>query len=228
MTDATTVQPDPLLEAYVLRVGAALGDVEPTERHALLADLRLHLDEVAQDDTRRLDDIVGPPEVYAEELRSAAGLAAPAPAVPPVPGTDPIGARHGSAHPEPADRRHPQAWPWLRAHLVRALRAVARGWRDVASAARQARADGPTWWLLRAYLAVHVLGALTGSQGAVLLPHVLHERIWGVVALFGCAVVSVRVGRDPDLVPRRLVRIADITILVVGLLVLVQADMHHG
>jgi hypothetical protein len=219
MTDATTVQPDPLHEAYVLRVGAALGDVEPTERHALLADLRLHLDEVARDDARRLDDIVGPPEVYAEELRAAAGLAAPAPAVPPPP---------GPTEPTAAERRQAHAWPWLRAHLVRALRAIARGWHDIASAAREARADGPTWWLLRAYLAVHVLGAMTGSQGAVLWPHVLHERVWGLVALFGGAVVSVRVGRDPDLVPRRLVRIADVTILVVGLIVLVQADMHHG
>jgi hypothetical protein len=224
MTDATTVQPDPLLEAYVLRVGAALGDVEPTERHALLADLRLHLDEIAQHDSRRLDDIVGPPEVYAEELRAAAGLAAPATAVPPTPTPgSAVGPTGG-----PADRRHVPAWPWLRAHLVRALRAIARGGHDVASAARQARANEPTWWLVRAYLAVHVLGALTGSQGAVLLPHVLHERLWGLVALFACAVASVRVGRDPDLVPRRVVQIGDITVLVLGLLLLVQADMHHG
>ena len=67
----TTTQPDPLREAYVLRVGAALGDVDTTERHALLADLRLHLDEVAHGDARSLDDIVGPPELYAAELRAA-------------------------------------------------------------------------------------------------------------------------------------------------------------
>jgi len=217
MTDATTVQPDPLLEAYVLRVGAALGDVEPTERHALLADLRLHLDEVARDDVRRLDDIVGPPEVYAEELRAAAGLA-PAPPPPAAPPTDTAATATATA----------AAWPWVRDRLARVLRAVAAGWRDVARAAREARRDGPAWWLLRAYLAVHVLGALTGSQGAVLLPLVLHERIWGLVALFGAAVVSVRVGRDPDLVPRRLVRLVDVVVLVLGVLVVVQADMHHG
>jgi hypothetical protein len=220
MTDATTVQPDPLLEAYVLRVGAALGDVEPTERHALLADLRLHLDEVGRDDTRRLDDIVGPPEVYAEELRAAAGLTAPAPMLPPGPPPGPTTAGH--------HQRTQQAWPWVRAHLARVQRVIARGWHDIVSAAHQARANAPTWWLIRAYLAVHVLGAATGSQGAVLWPHVLHERWWGLIALFGCAVVSVRVGRDPDLVPRRLVRFADVTILVVGLIVIVQADMHHG
>jgi hypothetical protein len=209
----TTVQPDPLLEAYVLRVGAALGDVEPTERHALLADLRLHLDEVGHDDARRLDDIVGPPEVYAEELRAAAGLAAPAPA--PVP-------------PRPPEPSTAAAWPWIRDHLARAVRSIATGWRDVRTALGEAAVDGPAWWLARAYLAVHVVGALTGSQGAVLLPRVLHERLWGLVALFVAAVVSVRVGRDPDRVPRRLVRIVEVVVVVAGLIAMVQADMHHG
>ncbi len=220
--DATTTAADPLLEAYVLRVGAALGDVEPTERHALLADLRLHLDEVGRDDARRLDDIVGPPEVYAEELRAAAGLSvAPQPAIPPGPG----GAGSGGSG---EASRVQAAWPWLRVRLARALRAIGRGGRDIVAAADEALVAGPAWWLLRAYLAVHVLGALTGSQGAVLLPLVLHERWWGIVALFGAGVASVRVGRDPDLVPRRLVRIVDWAVLVIGVIVVVQADMHHG
>lgn len=206
----TTVQPDPLLEAYVLRVGTALGDVEPTERHALLADLRIHLEEVAHDDVRRLDDIVGPPEVYAEELRAAAGLAAPAPApvVPPTPPGPPV-----------------TAWPWLRERLARAARSVATGWRDVAAAAREAHRDGPAWWLLRGFLAVHALAAITpGEQGSVLLPKVLGQRSWGLAAAFVCAVVSVRVGRDPDRVPVRVVRLANVAIVVVGVIALLQVD----
>ncbi|HEX7131350.1 MAG TPA: hypothetical protein VF228_02170 [Iamia sp.] len=213
MTDATTVQPDPLLEAYVLRVGAALGDVEPTERHALLADLRLHLDEVGRDDVRPLDAIVGPPEVYAEELRSAAGLTAPAPALippppPPTPGAPSIA-----------------AWPWLKDQWRRALRVVAAGWHDVAEAAREATHNEPAWWLLRAFFAVHALGALTpGGGGTFLLPRVMGSGFWGLVAAFVCAVVSVRVGRDPDRVPLRVVRIANVAIVAIGVIALLQME----
>lgn len=211
----TTVQPDPLLEAYVLRVGAALGDVEPTERHALLADLRLHLEEVGHGDTRRLDDIVGPPEVYAEELRAAAGLTAPAPASASVPPPPP-----GAARPTPA------AWPWLRAHLAAAGRAVATGWRDIVGAGRDARCNEQAWWLLRAVLAVHALGAITpGEQGSVLLPKVAGQLSWGLVALFAAAVISVRVGRDPDRVPLRVVRIANVAIVVIGVIALLPMDV---
>ncbi|QYG93890.1 hypothetical protein HC251_16610 [Iamia sp. SCSIO 61187] len=209
----TTMQPDPLLEAYVLRVGAALGDVEPTERHALLADLRLHLDEVGRDDARPLDDIVGPPEVYAEELRAAVGLAAPDPAP--------------AARPGPPRAPTAAAWPWVASHLAGAWRTIARAGRDVHAAVREAAVDGPAWWLLRAYLAVHVLGAVTGSEGAVLVPRVLHERVWGLVALFVAAVASVRLGRDPDRVPRRVVQIVSVLVVVIGVIAVVQADRHH-
>jgi hypothetical protein len=210
MTDATTVQPDPLLEAYVLRVGASLGDVEPTERHALLADLRLHLQEVGQGDVRPLDDIVGPPEVYAEELRAAAGLAAPAPVlIPPPPEPPPSGA----------------AWPWVRDQWGRAVRVVTAGWHDVAEAGREASRNEPAWWLLRAFLAVHVLGALTtGGGGSFLLPRVMGSGFWGLVAAFVCAVVSVRVGRDPDRVPLRVVRIANVVIVAIGVIALLQME----
>jgi hypothetical protein len=208
----TTVQPDPLLEAYVLRVGTALGDVEPTERHALLADLRLHLEEVAHDDVRRLDDIVGPPEVYAAELRAAAGLTASDPTI--------------LAPPPPEPPATAAAWPWVREQLARAAGVVARGGRDVADAAREARRDGPAWWLLRAFLAVHALGAITpGEQGSVLLPKVVGQRSWGLAAAFVCAVVSVRVGRDPERVPTRVVRIANVAIVVVGVIALLQMDV---
>ncbi|HMJ79405.1 MAG TPA: hypothetical protein VK507_25700, partial [Iamia sp.] len=181
----------------------ALGDVEPIERQALLADLRLHLDEVVREDVRRLDDIVGPPEVYAEELRAAAGLTAPAPALfpPPDPPLPPTAA----------------AWPWVREQMRRGWRVVAEGGRDIVEAAREAMHNEPAWWLLRAFLAVHALGAISlGGQGSLLLPRVMGQRSWGLVAAFACAVVSVRVGRDPDRVPLRVVRIANVMIVVIG------------
>jgi hypothetical protein len=200
----TTIQPDPLREAYVLRVGAALGDVDTTERHALLADLRVHLDEVAHGDSRSLDDIVGPPEIYAAELRAAAGLASPGPSVD-LPGASP----HA---PDPSVA----AWPWVRHQVGRAWGVVRHGWEDVRLALVEAADNGPTWWLLRAFLATQAVGALTGSDDWLLLPRVLASPVWGAVFLFVAAVVSVRVGRDPDRVPLRVVRVANVVIVVVG------------
>ncbi len=213
----TAIQPDPLLEAYVLRVGAALGDVEPTERHAILADLRVHLEEVSGADVRSLHDVVGPPEAYAAELRVTAGLppagADPTIRIDPPPSTEPA-ASDGAA------------WPWLRERASGAWGTIARGWHDVRDAWTEACQDGPAWWLIRALLAAHVLSAvLPGQLGSILMPQVIGSRLWGFVVLFGCAVVSVRVGRDPERVPLRVVRIANVVIVVVGVIALLQMDV---
>jgi hypothetical protein len=53
---------------------------------------------------------------------------------------------------------------------------------------------------------------------------VLGQRSWGLAAAFACAVVSVRVGRDPDRVPVRVVRLANVAIVVVGVIALLQVD----
>jgi hypothetical protein len=202
----TTIQPDPLREAYVLRVGAALGDVDSTERHALLADLRLHLDEVAHGDPRSLDDIVGPPEVYAAELRAAAGLAPDPTVVVPAPTPAPPSGSAGAGH----------AWPWLRQQVGRAWAVVRDGWEDVRAALAEALGNGPTWWLLRAFLATQAVGLLTGSDEWLLWPQVGDGPLWGPVVLFAAAVVSVRVGRDPERLPLRVVRVANVAIVVLG------------
>lgn len=65
---------------YVERVRAALADLPPDDREELLEDLRDHLTEVAgEDGDGSLEALLGPPESYAAELRSSAGLP-PAPA----------------------------------------------------------------------------------------------------------------------------------------------------
>lgn len=70
----TATVPD--AEAYAARVRAALADLPPAAREDLLADLGDHLAEVAGEDPGRpLADLLGPPEDYAAELRSSAGLA---------------------------------------------------------------------------------------------------------------------------------------------------------
>jgi hypothetical protein len=45
---------------------------------------------------------------------------------------------------------------------------------------------------------------------------VLDSPFWGPPFLFAAAVVSVRVGRDPERVPLRVVRVANVAIVVLG------------
>jgi hypothetical protein len=63
---------------YLGAVRAALVDLDPVTRDGLLEDLPEHLAEVAAADPEPLPARLGPPVIFAAELRSAAGLAAPA------------------------------------------------------------------------------------------------------------------------------------------------------
>lgn len=59
---------------YLLRVEQQLDDLDPRLRPALVHDLHEHLTEVAAEPGASLEARLGPPEVYAAELRAAAGL----------------------------------------------------------------------------------------------------------------------------------------------------------
>jgi uncharacterized membrane protein len=59
--------------AYAAAVRAALADLPPAAREDLLEDLEQHLHEVAEEEGS-LHARLGPPQVYAEELRASAGL----------------------------------------------------------------------------------------------------------------------------------------------------------
>jgi hypothetical protein len=61
---------------YAAAVRAALDDLPAEVRVDLLEDIEDHLREVAADGEGSLTDRLGPPEGYAEELRSSAGLPA--------------------------------------------------------------------------------------------------------------------------------------------------------
>lgn len=65
---------DETIDLYVAAVDAALRDLSPAARAALLEGLPEHLAEVRHGDDRSVHEILGPPEQYAEELRRAAGL----------------------------------------------------------------------------------------------------------------------------------------------------------
>jgi hypothetical protein len=114
---------------YVEAVRAALADLPAAQRAELLDDLADHLREVAEEGDGSLRDRLGPPETYAAELRSSAGLPPrPEPAaLPPL-------ARRVRDHPwtlallRLADELRP-AWWLLRAYLLAiAVSALTHPW----------------------------------------------------------------------------------------------------
>jgi hypothetical protein len=66
-------RPDDDVTRYAAAVSAALIDLAPAERAHLLDDLASHLAEVAAESDAPLPERLGPPEVYAAELRGAYG-----------------------------------------------------------------------------------------------------------------------------------------------------------
>ena len=60
---------------YAAGVRAELADLTPAQRDDLLEDLEDHLSEVAAELDEPLQSRLGPPEVYAAELRASAGIA---------------------------------------------------------------------------------------------------------------------------------------------------------
>ncbi|TML45725.1 MAG: hypothetical protein E6G19_03375 [Actinobacteria bacterium] len=72
MTTAAHVPSE--VETYLARVRAALGDVPADERDDLLAEVEASLHETASETGGSVAAQLGPPEDFAAELRSAAGL----------------------------------------------------------------------------------------------------------------------------------------------------------
>lgn len=148
---------------YVAAVRACLDDLTDDEVDELTDGLEADLDDALGDPAaagRTPEEQFGPTEVYAAELRAAAGL----------PPRAEEGGRHGAAGLAARARgvaarvrAHPQ-WPAVR-DFVGVLR--------------------PAWWVLRAALAVLVIGYVFGNPGFFLM-----------LLLFGPAlVVSVQLGR---------------------------------
>jgi hypothetical protein len=124
-------------EQYAQAVRDALAD--HPERGELLEDLDDHLAEIAAESELPLEDRLGPPEVYAEELAAAYG-----------------------DRPKSGGKRRvdPRAWA-LGAHT----RLMGQGpYRSLAGFLPELR---PGWWVLRGYLLAMLLLALTGEGGIV-------------------------------------------------------------
>ncbi|MBB5774816.1 hypothetical protein [Nonomuraea jabiensis] len=124
-------------EQYAQAVREALAD--HPERGELLEDLDDHLAEIAAESELPLEDRLGPPEVYAEELAAAYG-----------------------DRPESGGRRRidPRAWA-LGAHARLMDQGAYRGFVGFLPELR------PGWWVLRGYLLAMLLPALAGQGGIV-------------------------------------------------------------
>jgi hypothetical protein len=168
----TTSERGTEVATYLAQVRAALADLPPSARDQLIDDVPEHLAEVAAAGAGPLETQLGPPAVFAAELRAAAGLAP----------------RAETARSE-ADV------------IGDALRAASRsGGRMLGypgGLADAARAFGPAWWAVRGALIVYVATLLSRTvygyseffYGS--LP--LRTLFW-LAAILG-AVISLRVGQ---------------------------------
>jgi hypothetical protein len=129
------------VRAYVLAVRAWLGDLPADEVEDLTAGMEADLAERAAESGGPLGGLLGQPEAYAAELRSAAGLPSRVEVV--VPDAVP-------------------SEPWTQRLVRDAHQLVGRHpW------LRELR---PTWWLARGAVAGWVLAAVLGTGRTVLLP----------------------------------------------------------
>jgi uncharacterized membrane protein len=160
---------------YVERVRAALADLPPSVRDELLEELPEHLAEVAAEGGGSLADRLGPPEVYAAELRAAAGVA--------------------TAKSNLDDRaRDAVRKARARLRLLDAKSGPAIGY---AKASDFLRLLIPAWWVLRGYLVAMGFAYLVSESEIGLLPRVdVGDRtLAGVVVLVGFVIASIWLGR---------------------------------
>jgi hypothetical protein len=154
-------------------VKAELDDLPEEDRDELLEDLEEHLLEVAAEDDGTLEQRLGPPASYAEELRASAGL----------PSRDQTLARR------PGQR--------LADKLTRSRMWSAGARLAESSQFRSFRAFvkelAPGWWVLRGYLGVVALAQITGGVSNDDFP--IPYGGTGILLVAGAILVSVWLGR---------------------------------
>jgi hypothetical protein len=180
---------------YLAAVEHELADLPAEDRSALLEDLALHLEALAaEDDDRPVEVRLGPPAVYAADLRAAAGL---------------------PARGEVGDRS-----PGLRARLDAVLASSAyRRAEPALRGARRLLVDlRPAWWVLRGYLVV-LTPCLLGNDYAddVPVPAPLHSHFLGALLVLAAVTGSVLLGR------RKLPRPVGLAVTVAGVLLVLAS-----
>jgi HAAS domain-containing protein len=189
---------------YLDAVRAHLDDLRESERDELLQDLEEHLLEVEAEDEGTLEARLGPPDVYAQELRASVGF------------------------PTREDRTSQGA---LQRAVTRLVRTSV--WRSISNLAETSagrasleftRELRPGWWVLRGYLVILagflIAGDYPGPGTAQIrdyLPLPLHDGalIAGLLATVPCVVLSVWLGRRAER-SKRARRVSIVLSLVVG------------
>src|SRR2546421_886467 len=153
---------------YAASVRAALSDLPSDQAEILLEDLEDHLREIAAEAEGSLNERLGPPDQYAQELRTA------------------YGAAQGS------ERRKDPALHDLQRAVARVKGSA--WYRELRGFLPELR---PAWWVLRAYLLVLVLtAAISPGYNLRPIPNPFSKRGLLEIVVAGFAiVVSVRLGR---------------------------------
>jgi len=171
MSDTTLGHPPGLADGvatYVREVRAELDDLPAEDLDDLTGGMEADLSELAAESGGDLVGRLGSPELYAAELRAAAGL--PERVAGPGPRRRPLA--DALTHTRASFTMLTEQHPWLRsvvAFLVTLL---------------------PVWWLIRGYLAAWALWSLLGGMRG-LRPHGVLELAMALVAI----VVSVQLSR---------------------------------
>jgi hypothetical protein len=196
---------------YLAAVMRELADLPPAERDDLLDDLDDHLHEVLAEGEGSLEQRLGPPAMYAAELRTSAGLA-----------------------PSTASGKSTASL------LHRAIDAMSSSalWRRTAEhPSTQAALDflpqlRPAWWILRAWLAVEFLGLVQHGRynygfrdDLGLLPRVAGGHYLAVLLLLAAVPISIAMGRRAHQGGARLLVLAG-NVLAVGMIVPAVMALH--
>lgn len=197
MTDATTVSPE--VDVYLSAVRAALADLPAEERDDLLVEVEASLADAAAESDAPVAARLGPPDEFAAELRTAAGL-----------------------HPGPA------AASTKREGFLVSVRRLARH-PFVGRARALAHDLAPIWWVARGYAAVGIVAVWLGSEWSGRYPFVPRFSDGPVlgVALVGLgAVASVAGGLilRRRRAPFRLAALANLGLAAALIAVLVEVD----
>lgn len=206
---ATTT--DTEIRAYVEAVGAALADLPTVDRDELLEDLEEHLGEVAAEGEGALPDRLGPPEDYAEELRSSAGL----------PSRDDTRDIARRARLRRALTGSP---PW---RLVR-TGLDSRALHEIRAFVPELR---PGWWVLRGYVLVAALAIVyaTNTEADIPLPRAFGSHALGALAVAAAIWASVALGRRAEHGRSRYLTLAvNGVVLVLGASALFQVRAEAG
>jgi hypothetical protein len=211
MSDATVRFPAMAAEgvgAYVREVRIELADLPSEEVDDLTGGMEADLSELAAESGGDLVGRLGPPGLYAAELRAAAGL--------PERVAGPAGRRRPLTQALTRSRDNARAsftmladqHPWLRS--VTAFLVTLR----------------PAWWLIRGYLAAWALWSMLSGGTRGIRPHSFLDLVMALAAI----IVSVQVGRGwlrHKGFLRPMLVIANFSLVITALVASVSVDVQY-